>query len=341
MEDFNLEAVWSFTARHLTQTVNQIPNVWGYLGELNYAPGEGVDTTVVEIARTSEGVRVLPAVTRGGPASTKKGPKEDAIYIEIPSFPQTHTITPGDVQDWLKKANREINPVTLEQSLADRLESLRKDHDYTLEYQRVGSAKGKLIDGAGNELLDLFEAFGVVQKTVDFALDDPTTNVRAKCNEVKAYQRANLQGETMSGAEMLVDSGFFDAFVEHPNVEKYWLNHVEALALAHMDAKGPYGREFTFGGLHLREYDASVNLYDGSAVPMIGADQGHAFPVGTQDAWQTYFGPPHDIRFANAGGLEIYMSQEMLKHGAGVELKSESCPLAVFRRPNLLVGVTA
>lgn len=341
MEGFDLEAMWSFTAIHLTQTVNQIPNVWGYLGELDYAPGEGVDSTIVEINMTSQGVRVLPQVPRGGPASTKGAPGEKSEFLRIPSFPQTHLITPQDVQDWLKKANRQINPVTLEQSLADRLEMMRKDHDYTLEYQRVGSAKGKLLDGAGNEMLDLFDVFDVVQKVVDFALDDDATEVKLKCNEVVAYIRANLEGETMNGVDMLVDKEFFDAFIVHPNVEKYYLGYLEALALAQQTNETQYGRVFKFGGIQFREYDASVNLYDGSTVPMIGAGLGHAVPTGTQDAWQTYFGPPDDIRFANSGGLEVYMSQEMMKHGKGIELKSESCPLACYRRPKLLVKATA
>lgn len=341
MEGFDLSAVWNFTATHLTETVNQIPNVWGYLGELDYAPSEGVDSTVVEVAITTDGVRVLPSVPRGGASSTKGAPGEKSEFLKIPSFPQTHIITPQDVQDWIKKANRQINPVTMEQSLADRLERMRKDHDYTLEYQRVGSAKGKLIDGAGTELLDLFDAFEVIQKTVDFDLDNDAAEIKLKCNEVVSYIRTNLEGETMNGVDMFVDKEFFDAFIVHPNVEKYYLQHVEALMLAQQTNENQYGRTFKFGGIFFREYDATVNLYDGSTVPMIGAGLGHALPTGTQDAWQTYLGPPDDIRFANAGGLEIYMSQEMLKHGKGIELKSESCPLAVYRRPKLLVQATA
>lgn len=338
---FDLVANWPFTSRHLTQTVNEIPNQYGYLEELGYAPGEGVASTVVEIAREGSTIRVLPNVERGGPSSTKGAPTEDAIFIRIPSFPQVHTITPKDVQDWVKKANREINPKTMEESLAERLESMRFDHDLTLEYQRVGAMKGVLLDGNGNELIDLFDAFGVTQKVVDFALDNDATVVTEKVDEVISYIRANLLGEIMTGVEIFVDKAFFNALVSHPNVEKFYLGYVNAMMLANPNYKPKYGRVFEFHGVTFREYDAQVTLYNKTTVPMIANGDGHAIPVGTRDAFQTYFGPPNDIRFVNAEGLEIYMSQEMMKHGAGIELKSESCPLPVFRRPALCVRVTA
>lgn len=341
MENFDLNAVWNFTATHLTQTVNQIPNAYGYINELGYAPGEGVDSTIVEVALTSSGVRVLSHVERGGPSATKEGPAEKSEFLRIPSFPQTTLITPQDVQNWIKKANRQVSPVTMEQSLADRLENMRWDHDMTLEYIRLGSAKGQLLDGGGSLLLDLYDAFDVTQKVIDFDLSNDTADVAGKCNELFAWMRANLLGEVMSGIDVFCDKTFFDALITHPNVEKFFLGWEAARLLAGQGTRSAYGRIFEFNNIIFREYDGQVNLMDGSTVPLVAAGLGHAVPVGTRDAWQTYFGPPDDIRFANSGGLEIYMSQEMMKHGKGVELKSESCPLAVFRRPVLCVKLEA
>lgn len=338
---FNLENNWPFTDRHLTQTVNEIPNQYGYIGELGYAPAEGVASTVVEVAKVGSSIRVLPNIQRGGPSATKGAPTEGSIFIRIPSFPQVHTITPQDVQDWVRKANREIQPKTMEESLAERLESMRYDHDLTLEYQRMGAIKGTLLDGNGNELLDLYDAFDVTQKVVDFDLSNNAAVITEKVDEVIAFIRANLLGEIMTGIDIFVDKAFFNALISHPNVEKFYLGYVQAMALANPDYKSKYGRVFEFHGATFREYDAQVSLYNGSSVPMIANGDGHAIPVGTRDAFQTYFGPPNDIRYVNAEGLEIYMSQEMMKHGAGVELKSESCPLPVFRRPVLCVRVTA
>lgn len=338
---FNLEQAWPFTDRQLTETINEIPNQYGYIEELGWAPGEGVATTAVEIAKVGSSIRVLPNVERGGPASTKGAPVEKSIFIRIPSFPQTHTVTPADVQDWVEKANRIIKPKTVEQSLAERMESMRWDHDLTLEYQRIGAIKGKLLDGAGNELLDLYDAFDVIQKVVNFELDDDATEVTEKVDEVLSFIRVNLLGEIMTGVDILVDKAFFNALIKHPNVEKFYLGYVNAMMLANPTYKPKYGRIFEFHGVTFREYDGSVTLYNGTTVPLIGSGEGHAVPVGTRDAFQTYFGPPNNINYVNEAGVEIFMSQDFLKHGAGVELKSESCPLAIFRRPILCVKVTA
>lgn len=336
---FDITQNWPFTDRHLTETINEIPNQYGYVGELNWFPGEPVATTAIEIARTSHGIRVLPQVERGGPSSTKGAPLDDSIFLRIPSFPQTHTITPVDVQDWVAKSQLPYRPKTMEQSLAERLESLRWDHDLTLEYQRVTAAQGIIKDGGGKTLLNVFTAFDIVQKVVDFDLDNNAAIITAKIDEVISHVRANALGEVFTGIEILVSKDFFNALVQHPNVEKFYLGWIAAQALAQPEYT-KYGRVFDFHGVTFREYDATVALYNGTSVPLIPAGEAYAVPVGTRDASKTYFAPPYDIRQANAAGQEIFVSQEMLKHGAGIELKTESCPLAVFKRPAMLVKCT-
>lgn len=328
---------WPFTAQELTETVNEIDNQWGLLADLNVSPGDGVSTTAVEVAITGQEVRVLPARKRGGDDPAARPANIDkSVFIEIPHFPQLHTIKPKDLQDWVKKADRKISPVTLEESLELRLETMRLDHDLTLEFIRMGALKGNLTDGEGTTLLNLFTTFGVTKKTVDFELDDPTTNVRAKCSEVVRHVRGNLKGEIMTGVSMICDPAFFDSFTGHAKVEEWYKNWQAAQTMANPQWE-QYGRTFRFGGLTLQEYDASVPLYNGSTGTMVAEGYGHAFPLGTRSAYQTYFAPPDHIEHANEPGLEILMTQEMLKHGAGVEIKSQSAPLSVFRRPAALV----
>lgn len=333
-EEFN----WPFSAQHLTETVNELDNQWGLLAEMDIAPGEGVSNTVVEIAIVGNEIRVLPARKRGDDPVARPANTEKSIFVEIPYFPQEHTIKPKDLQDWVKKENRLIKPVTLAESLAERLELMRLDHDLTLEYIRMGAAKGLLKDGEGTTLLNLFTAFGVTKKVVDFELDNDATNVIAKCEEVVSHVRQNLKGEIMSGVVVLVSKAFFTSLVTHPNVEKFWLQTQQAQALA-QPQWGQYGRRFEFGGLVFQEYDASVTLYNKTTPDMIEAGYGHALPVGTRSAFQTYFAPPDHIEYANEPGLEILITQEMLKHGKGVECMSQSAPLAAFRRPAALVEV--
>ena len=202
----------------------------------------------------------------------------------------------------------------------------------------MSSLKGKIYDGNGTLLLDLFQAFDKIQKVINFELNVPATDVKAKCAELASFLRLNLLGERMTGVEILVDRNFFDTLVAHPNVEKFYVNYTAAMALAN-PTYAQYGRVFPFGGVTFREYDGFATLYDKSTVPMIDAGEGIGLPVGTMNTSKTFFAPAHDIRAVNSPGLEIYMSEEVLKHGAGIEIKSESCPLPVWNRPELLVKV--
>ena len=338
MNQEELNAIWTFTSRELTEQVNEIPNQFGLIGDLGWAPADPVSTTVVEIARKGYEIVVLPAVPRGGEASTLDMPKEGSVFIEIPSYPVINTITPKDLQDWVDKSNRTYSPKTLASSVFDKLRIHKESHDLLVEYQRVSALKGQIRDGNGTLLIDLFRAFDKNQKTVNFELDNPDTDVLAKCEEIETFIRLNLLGETMTGVEVLVDAKFLNKLVSHPQVQKFYLGHAHAQIIR--DPKfGKYGRMFEFGGIMFREYTGFATLYDKSTVPMINEGEGHALPVGTRATFSTFFAPAHDIRAVNSPGLEIYMSEKILDHGAGVETKSESCPLPVWNRPELLVKV--
>jgi len=337
--DFILEEAWPFTAQDLTEMVNQVDNVWGYYGDLDYSPAEEVSSTIVEVATDGNEVRVLPAVERGGPETKAYERKEGSEYFKIPSFPVIRTITPSDIQDWVAKANRQRNPKTLEESVSERLQDQRYSHDLTLEYLRVCSHRGILMDGNGSQLLNIFQAFDVPKRQINFELNNPGTNVAEKISELHAATRHNLLGETMSDIEITCGRDFFNAFVGHPSVEKFWLNYQKALELLPAP-EVVYGRVFRHpSGITLREYDAPVTLHNDQTVDMIPGGIGQAFPVGTRSASRTYFGPPDNINYANVGGEEIFITQEYLKHGKGVEIRSESCPLSVWRRPALLTEI--
>lgn len=333
---FDLTNAWPFTDVTLTETVNEINNTYGLIDELGWSPSEGVSTTAIEIAITGDEIRVLPNMPRGGVSATSTPQTERSEFIGLPFFPVKKTLTAADIQDWVKKAARQIKPKTMEESLAEYMLKRRFEHDQTLEYIRVGALKGLIKDGNGSTLLDIFTAFGVTKKQINFALGTATTNVRAKCAEVIRHIQDNLNGETMTGVEALVDSTFFDALISHAEVEKFYVNWQIAEQAANMSTSR-YGRSFYFGNIMWREYNGAVTLYDGSTDKLIATGFGHATPVGTRDANQTYFGPADSISMANESGVDIYVTQKELDHEEGIEIKTQSAPLSVFRRPKMLV----
>lgn len=343
-EDFN----FPYTAVDLTEQVNRIPNSFGLIRAMGLFDTEGVISTMVEIDIVNGVLRVLPAKERGAPGTLAERETGNKIFLEVPHFPDLDLISPQDIQNMLIVAGRSKRPNTVEDELARRLGNIRRNHDITLEYLRMGAIKGLIKDGNGVTIYDLYDVFGIEQKVVDFALGTPGTDVIAKCDEVFGHIANNLKGETMSGVEVLVDSTFFNRLVQHAKVEKYWTSNQQGIvAIAQMERQqlgGQWGRVFDFQNIRWREYYGSAPVRSGvagakSSEKFIATNEGHAYPTGTQDMFKNWFAPADDIRFVNTVGEEIYISPEVLKHGAGIELKSQSNPLAINKRPEAVVKV--
>jgi hypothetical protein len=151
----------------------------------------------------------------------------------------------------------------------------------------------------------------------------------------------------MSGIEVICDPTFFERFVTHPNVEKYYLQAEQALLLAAIVRKessgNMWGREFTHQRIRFREYYGTAPIKNGAgaitSTPFWAQGTGTAYPVGTMNMFRTFDAPANDIRFVGEIGSEIYVSPKILDHGKGVELKSESNPLAVCKRLEATVQI--
>lgn len=342
-DDFNFQ----YTATDLTTQVNRIPNSYGLLQAMGMFSSDGISSIFVEV-RVEDGLlRVLSAQERGGPGIEGKREKGKALIFKVPHFPQFDLITPADIQNMLMLVARTRQAATFEDELAKRLGQLRNNHAITLEYVRLGALKGVIIDGDGTELYNLFDEFDVTKKTVDFVLGTAGTDVMAKCEEVNDHIVANLKGEVSDGVEVMVSGGFFGKLISHPKVEKFYLNAEQGVSLTKYERDrlgGNWGRVFEFGNIRFRENKTTFPLKIGDTITStaaIAADKGHAYPTGTQDTFKTWHAPADTLGAVNtAPSDEVFISPEVLKHGKGVELWSESNPLALCNRPEVLVEVS-
>lgn len=342
-EDFN----FPYTGTDLTEQVNRIPNSYGLIRAMGLFSEEGVISTVVEIRLENGVLRVLPAKERGAPGTPGQRETGKTIYMEVPHFPDLDLITPQDIQNLMIVVGRSKRPATLDDEMTKRLANIRNNHDITLEYLRMSALKGLLKDGNGTTLYDLYEVFGQTKKTIDFKLGTAGAKIIDKCDELFGHIADNLRGETMSGVEVLVDNKFFNAFIQHPEVAKYWTSNQQGIqAIAQMERQnlgGQWGRVFDFQNIRWREYYGSAPVRNANNEVInerfIEDKHGHAFPVGTMDTFKTWFAPANDIRHVNSVGQQVYISPEILKHGEGIELKSESNPLTIPKRPEVLVEI--
>ena len=341
--------VFPYTALDLTSAVDVIPNQWGLVGEMDLFGEEGIDSTVAEINYRDGFVSVLSNTERGNVPGMASADDEAAQFFKVPHFPDTDLITPKDIQNRLAFVPGDNQPRrrrTLEEETARRLQKIALKHDLTLEYLRMGALKGQLYDGKGKLIVDLFQKFGITQQVFTFLFSQTNFAVKQFTYDIARYIELNLHGDVSTGITALVSPEFFDALTSHPSVVQFYLNWN-----ARFDKDDRSG--FRFGAINFIEYNAQVPTAPLSGIlqqqtqgqagmlRFIEADAGYAFPMGTRDTFRTYFAPPNVIQLANTVGMKRFVSPKILDHGRGVELFSESNPLPVCRRPNVLVKLIA
>lgn len=339
--------VFPYTAVQLTGTINKIPNIYGLLNELNVFPARGIRTTLVEVRRENGTLAVLPATDRGAPPSVAKRQPGDALYFEVPHIPHMDRIDPLDLQNMLRVVAETASFKTLDEEMAQRMIAIRNKHAITLEWLRMGALKGLITDGNGAPIYDLFASFNIARPVIYFDLSNNSADIDGACDLLFRTIATALRGEVMSGIEVLCSTSFFSAFVAHPKVQKFWLNWQNAEKLANIErvsAGGQMGRTFDYQRIRWREYYGVAPIVVAgvpTSAPFVEDTLGFARPLGTLDTFVTYFAPANDIRYVNQMGQEVYVSPKILDHGEGVELKSESDPLPICRRPELLVTVSS
>ncbi len=343
----NLSLIFPYTGTQLTEQIEVIPPLYGLLAELDIFPSEGSVSRIVEMRYEYHQLRVLPAKERGAPATPALPRTAKTIFIEVPHFPSLDLITPEDIQDILIQLQDVKRLTTVEEEVARRLMDIKASHDITREWLRANALQGNLVDGNSQNILSLAQVFGITLATQDFALGTTTTDMNAVCQSIWQSITTNLRGEVMTGIEAIVDSTFFERFVSHTNVKQYYLNAEQAIMLAMIarrESQGNmWGREFQFGRILFREYYGTAPVKTSptasslTSTPFWASTTGTAYPRGTRKMFRTYNAPAHDLRFVNTKGNEIYVSPRILEHGEGIELKSESNPLPIVRRPEALV----
>jgi hypothetical protein len=324
----------AFEMAALTAAINKIPNNYGRVEQLGLMPAEGVRTRTILIEEMSGVLNLLPTMPVGAPATLGTQAKRKVRSFVIPHIPHDDVVLPEEVQG-LRAFGSENEVEALSNLLARKLQNMRNKHAITLEHLRMGALKGVILDADGSTLYNLYTEFGITPKTVNFALTTNTTEVLLKVLEVKRHIEDNLRGEFMTGILCLCSQGFFDALTTHPKVKEAYQRWREGLVLFSDNRTG-----FTFGGVTFEEYRGQATDPAGTVRKFIADDEAHFFPLGTATTFRTYFAPADFNETANTLGLALYAKQEPRKFGRGTDLHSQSNPLPICHRPEILVRAT-
>jgi hypothetical protein len=324
----------AFNMVALTAAINKVPNNYGRLEQLSLMPTEGVRTRTILIEEQSGVLNLLPTMPVGAPASLGTQGKRKVRSFVIPHIPHDDVVLPEEVQG-LRAFGSENDLEALSNLIARKLQYMRAKHAITLEHLRMGALKGVILDSDGSTLYDLYSEFGITAKTVGFALSTNTTEVLTKVLEVKRHIEDNLRGEFMSGIMCLCSQGFFDALTTHPKVKEAYSRWQNG-QLLFTDNR----TNFSFGGITFEEYRGQATDITGTVRKFIADDEAHFFPLGTASTFRTFFAPADFNETANTLGLPLYAKQAPRKFERGTDLHTQSNPLPICLRPEVLVKGT-
>ena len=329
-----------FAADRLTESINIPPYVTGRPAQLGIFTDTPINTTYAKIAIEEGEITIIPDRERGGPGNKNMGTDRQETLVRIPHFPLDDAITPSDLQNLLVYGGGYVLQ-TLANVYNAKLEAMRAKHDATHHHLDWGALNGLVVSASGRVLCDLFDTFDITQSVVDFDLDNDGTDVAAKNRALKSIIRKALRGQPASGVRVLAGSGFFDRYVGHPKV-------VEALKAYPGPTPNP-GRDdvadsFVFAGITIERIDEDFRYRqaDGTFVTReaVGPDEAIAIPLGTP-LFKRYVAPPDSIQEANiAPATKVFVSTDLLPHGKGQEIHTESNVLPICLRPDTIVKLT-
>lgn len=323
----------AFEMAELTKAINLLPNNYGRLREMKIMPVKGVRSRTVIVEMKNGILTLLPTKPVGSPGTVHKMAKRNVRSFVVPHIPHDADILPEEY-DGLRSFGSEDDVMALSQLMNDKLQSMRVNHGITLEHLRMGALKGEILDSDGSTIYNLYDEFNITPFEVDFELSDVDTDVKQKCIDLLRHMEDNLLGEAMRGVHVLVSQEFFDALVDHPKVREAYERWRDGELLRTDMREG-----FNFAGVTFEEYRGRSLDIEGNTRRFIAASEGHAFPMGTLNTFETLVAPADFIETTNTIGQLLYAKQEERKFGRGIDIHTQSNPLPICYRPAVLVKV--
>lgn len=332
----------ALSVRALSANINNLPLTPTRLSEMGLFTAKPIDTTYVLIGIENEKLTLVPAVPRGAPGQPKSLHGKRAKPFMIQHLPQRGTVMADSVQNArsfsIAEAPESGADLQLNSQITGVMEKVtalqevhRRDNDLTIEWHKMGALNGKILDADGETvLIDIYQEFGFTQETFGVGLANAATNVRNKMLELKRKIEKKLGRVPYRHIHIFASASWFDDFTGHAKVEKAFDRWNEGAAL-----RDDLRRGFTFGGVTIEEVSEAVGEHsfipDGEAI---------AFPVGVPDQFNIWYGPADYVETVNTMGLPYYSKSEVMRFGKGIELESQSNPLAMNTRPETVIRLT-
>ena len=316
----------AFNLVNLTAAINDTaytPSMISDMGIFDSRPTSSVQVLIEELNETLALIAPSPRNSSGDVVSNDKRRIHE---LSIPHLIERATIMADSVQG-VREFGSEDTAKPLQAEINARLQKMRRQIDYTIEYHRLLALAGNYMDKNG-DIKSAYTLLGGSRDSVDFVLGTSSTALDQKCMDVLGHIEDGLNGASYTGIGILCSPSFWKKFISHAEYKKYFQNTARSLEPM-QNMKG--AREFC---------DFQWFRYRGSSSVAITTDKAYAFPIGVPDMYLTRFAPANYEETVNTMGLPYYSKSEPMKFGKGVELKAQSNVLNIATRPTALVELT-
>lgn len=325
----------AFNMVSLTDAINLVPNTYGLVTQRRIFNFKGATTPTVFLDYKEGSVGLVPQAPRGGPATQHKAGPRGLKAFNIPHYPYSDKIMAGDLVG-VRSFGAENQLATLAETISEQLGEMTLAHNLTHEFLQCGALRGLLLDPTdGSTAFDLFTEFGIEEKTIDFGTDGVAPGARA----AKRHMEANLRGESMTGMLALCSPEFWELFIEDADVKAAYN------FFANSGAGNPNRADMRDGFYHMgvtwMEYAGEAADINGDVHRFIPEGEARLIPLGTHTTFRFYSAPAEFFETVNTKGKRIYAKSVPDRDlNRWLELYTESNPLALCTRPNLLVRGT-
>lgn len=325
-----------------TDQILEIPNTSSFIKDRGLFVPTYSSQMAVMFDRDEIEHTLLRTVNRRGGKPTNGGKRSSTPYtLPLAYFHDIDNIVKADYES-KRRSGTPDQKDTLANVTAQKLEDQRRKVDETHEYMMLQALKGSCVTPDGVTLADMFTEFNITQAEIDFLLGTATTNVKAKCAQVKDTMQKNLKtGGRLSGdVPVLVDRLFFDKLVNHADVKEAYLNSQSNTVYQNLNSEYlTWGITdvFRFQGLMFMVYEHDFPLPSGSSVAAIADNTGHVIPNTSNSIFKAVWGPSRrmDIEGGSEMFARVYRDPREMFH----EVEVETACLFYCEKPAALVKV--
>lgn len=322
----------AFSMMSLIDAIENVDYKPQYLGSLDLFTPKPQRTRVVAVEMRDNELNLIQTTPIGAPVVQRDAQSKRTVRnFNTVRLAKGDRIYAEELQG-IRAFGSETELSQVQTEVARRLQKLIDDVELTWEHMRLGAVQGIVTDADGSTIYNYFTEFGVGQPSeVEFEFD------LLEAGEVRALIEGAIvrpmiraaKGAMTVGSRIvaLCGDGFWDAFVNHPEVRQTYLNYQAAAELR----GGTVFGQFNYAGVTWVNYRGTD---DGSSVA-ISTNAVKFFPAGAPGIFQVAWAPAEFMDAVNMPGRPItpLTLPDPSGRNAFVDVEVYSYPLFLCTKP--------